>query len=191
MARLAEWGGRSPLRGRWTRESCVRRGAAAWPGRSPLCGPWTVKFSSQAEAWIPDRPLRDLARDACAKTGRSGGGLVPGDPRYLARALTRGERPGPGAGPAVTGLQATRRPTCRGCHCPGRAGWSCPEPPAGATPSPAREPWSSGRDRGLRAAEVTNGRSDGGPPSPSIRERACLAWLRPARTARTWKEQYT
>jgi len=39
-----------------------------------------------------------------------------------------------------------------------RYGWSWPEPPAGATPHQRPEPPSPGRDRGLRAAGVTNGR---------------------------------
>jgi hypothetical protein len=47
-----------------------------------------------------------------------------------------------------------------------RYGWSWPEPSAGATPHQCREPPSPGRDRGLRAAGVTNGQSDGGALEP-------------------------
>ena len=117
---------------------------------------------------------RSWAHDARAETGRVWlVWLVPGYLLFLTRGGDlSGEIQGPGtcrANEVAVDTPDRFRAGQRSCRYV--RSWS--EPPAGATPYQYPEPLSPGQDRGLRAAGVTNGRSDGGAPEP-FHEGACV-----------------
>lgn len=72
------------------------------------------------------------------------------------------------------------------CRC--RYGWSWPAPPAGTTPHQRQEPRALARTGACGQPGSRTANRMAVPSSPSIRERACPARLRPARTARTTTE---
>src|SRR6516165_1114206 len=137
--------------------------------------------------------------DACAETGHRGAlarrgriwlvRLVPGDPLRVSWGMIPCRRSGSRRRPAVAGLSDTPL-SVRGNRCSCRYGWSWPEPPAGAIPHDGRSGRALSKTGACGQLGITNGQSDGGPWSPSIRERACPARLRPARTATTAKEEW-
>ena len=70
----------------------------------------------------------------------------------------------------------------RGNRCSRRYGWSWPEPPAGATPHHGRGRRALGGTGACGQLGSRTANRMAVPLSPSIRERACPARLRPART---------
>jgi hypothetical protein len=134
--------------------------ATGFPGLWPVTG-------SRRNLRGRSMPVGIRAYDSPAKTGRTWlAGVAPGDPLTSpGQDLSSKTRvPMPAVlFPARSGDTPGRfRGNCRSC----RYGWSWPEPPAGATPSQRWEPPSPGQDRGLRAAGVTNGQSDGSALEP-------------------------
>jgi hypothetical protein len=91
---------------------------------------------------------------------------APGDPLTSPGQGPLVEDPGPGPGRAFPAACSDTPGRVLGSCRWRRYGWSWPEPPAGATPHQRRAPPSPGKDRGLRAAGVTNGQSDGGALEP-------------------------
>jgi hypothetical protein len=92
-----------------------------------------------------------------------------------------GSRSPAGRHQPVTG---TPRDICwhrRRCRCV----WPWPEPPAGATPHQRREPRALAKTGACGQLGSRTANRMVVPSSPSIRERACPARLRPARTATT------
>jgi hypothetical protein len=133
----------------------------------------TVRFMSfrspalDARAGICGIWLVRLAPGTCWK--RSGR-----DPSHKTRVPAPAGSSPDGKGDTPAGLP--------GSGCRRRYGWSRPEPPAGATPYQRQEPRALAKTGACGQPRSRTANRMVVPSSPSIRQRACPARLRPART---------
>jgi hypothetical protein len=164
---------------------------AVQPYEEVLMGTWQATPPWKSRAWSPSgrsrglparsTPSRSMAGDACAEIG----GiwlvlLVPGDPLTspgLRTSCRRSGRPAPSRRHRFVS-DTPGRFQGAGCSC--RYGWSWPEPPAGGTPHRYRSRRAPGKTGACGQLGSRTADRMAVPLSPSIRERACPAWLGPA-----------
>src|SRR3984885_11237247 len=158
---------------------CRLRGlpAGSMPGRS-----WAHDARAEIGAvWLVRLVLGDLLV-------LTRGGDLSGEIQGPGRNPTR-PRPPPGPSPDRRRAGRDTPGRFRGNRCWCRYGWSWPEPPAGGTPHHGRSRRALARTGACGQLGSRTANRMAVPLSPSIRERAWLARLRPARTTTTEEER--
>ena len=136
--------------------------------RSPLGAPWGILTPLSRWRGLLARfmPVAILASNALAKIGRTWAVRPVPVTRWHHWGRTSRRRSGSGTGRALPGRRPTRRAASGESAVRAGMGGRGLSHPQELPLHQRREPPSPGRDRGLRAAGVTNGQSDGGALEP-------------------------